>query len=572
MEVRLPYMIQDPTLAPTKGIKPVEGVIMKNERFFLDGPITRRVAVLDFDPESGDLQSGAKFVPPRPGRKRGRYDIADEKNFTAPDFMQVSVFATVLNTMYMFEEDDTLGRELRWAFEGPQLLVVPRAGEWANAFYERESRSLQFFYFPSIKNQGKTVYTALSQDIVAHETGHAILDGIAPDLYHALTPQGLALHEAIADLTALLMALRSDELPRALLEQTDGRIDGPLAFSWLAEEYGYERDVTGRATYLRSLWNEKTLDPTDRTIDEIGQPNQVSRTEPHILSQVLTGALYRVLARLHEEYKAEEVAQTGKTAFSVAGKALFRAREHFKRLVFRALDYLPPGEVAFGDYGRAILAADQASHPDESLGRDELVKEFLRRHIIHSPEELTVQTDYEHAAMRDLDLDTLVESDWAAYDFANRNRPLLNIPEHVHFRVRPRLKATKTYYLADGPTQVKECIFKVSWDRDDERNPKGSRLPARRQITVGTTLAIDWETKKVRVLLPSHAAVNTGTESEEQAADRNDMLARLLASNRLRIGLVEDPDAGSAVRVETSGSLMRMRGSGRLLHIVAEEA
>jgi hypothetical protein len=286
---------------------------------------------------------------------------------------------------------------------------------------------------------------------------------------------------------------------------------------------------------------------------------------------VLTGALYRVLVRLHEEYKSEEMARTGQTEFSVSGKALFRAREHFKRLVFRALDYLPPGEVSFGDYGRAILAADQASHPDESLGRNELVKEFLRRHIIHSPTDLIVQTDFAHPATEDLDLDTLVESDWAAYDFANHNRPLLNIPENIHFRVRPRLKATKTYYLAEGPTQVKECIFKVSWDRDDERNPDGSRLPARRQITVGTTLAIDWETKKVRVLLPSHAAVKMGTESEEQEADRSNMIARLLATNRLRIGSAEDPTAGSAVRVETSNSLMRIRGSGRLLHIVAEE-
>lgn len=572
MEVRVPYMIQDPTLAQNKAIKPVEGLIIKNERFFLDGPITRRVAILDFDPESGDLQPGAKFVPPRQGQKRGRYEIADETNFTAPDFMQVSVFATVLNTMSMFEEDDALGRELRWAFKGPQLLVVPRAGEWANAFYERESRSLQFFFFPSMKNQGKTVYTALSQDIVAHETGHAILDGIAPDLYHAITPQGLALHEAIADLTALLMALRSDGLPRVLLEQTAGRIDGPAAFSWLAEEYGYERDVTGRATYLRNLWNEKTLDPNDRTIDEAGQPNQVPRTEPHLLSQVLTGALYRVLARLHEAYQSEEVAQTGNTAFSVSGKALFRAREHFKRLVFRALDYLPPGELSFGDYGRAILAADQASHPDASLGREALIKEFLRRHVIHCPEALTVQTDYEHAAISDLDLDTLVESDWAAYDFANRHRALLNIPEHVHFRVRPRLKATKTYYLRGGPTPVKECIFKVSWDRDDERNPVGSRLPARRQMTVGTTLAIDWETKKVRALLSSHAAIKTGSEGEEQEADRNDMIKQLLASNQLSIASAEEPPAGSAVRVEISGSLMRIRGSGRLLHIVAEDA
>lgn len=70
---------------------------------------------------------------------------------------------------------------IRWAGRlpgGPQLLVVPRAGEWANAFYERESRSLQFFYF-SPSGESRRIYTSHSQDIVAHETAHAILDGIA---------------------------------------------------------------------------------------------------------------------------------------------------------------------------------------------------------------------------------------------------------------------------------------------------------------------------------------------------------------------------------------------------------
>ena len=50
------------------------------------------------------------------------------------------------------------------------------------AFYERESHSLQFFHFPSKSptNALTTVYTSLSHDIVSHECGHAILDGIAP--------------------------------------------------------------------------------------------------------------------------------------------------------------------------------------------------------------------------------------------------------------------------------------------------------------------------------------------------------------------------------------------------------
>lgn len=573
MEVRVPYMIQDPLTAKSKGMKPTEGFIIKQEPFFLDGPVTRRVAVLDFDLETGELHKGAKFISPPPGLKRGRYQIVDEQDFTARDFMQVSVFATVLKTMYMFEEDDALGRELRWAFDGPQLLVVPRAGEWANAYYERESRSLQLFYFPSTRYDSKTVYTALSQDIVAHETGHAILDGIAPDLYNAITPQALSVHEAIADLTALMMALRSRELSEQLLRQTGGRIDGATAFSWLAEEFGYERDVTGRASYLRSLWNEKNLNPADDSLDEYNQPNQVSRTEPHLLSQVLTGALYRVLVRLHEEYKSEESTLTGRSEFSVSGKALFLAREHFKRLILRALDYLPPGEVSFGDYGRAILAADQASHPEDSLGRDELVAEFVRRHIVGSPDDLAIMTNFEHPAVYELDLDTLVKSDWAAYDFANRNRNFLHIPEGVHFRVRPRLKATKTYYLTEGLRPVPECIFKVSWDRGDERNPQGSRLPNHRQISVGTTLAIDWETRRIRAILPSHAAVDRGQESTDQRIDRDAMIARLLAENKLRVGLEPDDDKpgfSDAIRAEASGPLMRIRGSGRMLHSAAE--
>lgn len=569
MKVRVPYLVQDPQTTAIKGVTPIERVTFDGEPFLLDGPICRRVAVLDFD-EEGHLVRGARLVHGE-GDDPCTYEIADENDFAARDFMQVNAFATVLATMRLFEEPDALGREVRWAFAGPQLLVVPRAGEWANAFYERESRSLQFFHFRSpTARQGATIFTALSQDIIAHETAHALLDGIAPDLYNSLTPQSLALHEAIADLTALLVALRSRGLRERLLEQTGGRLDGPNALNRMAEQFGFERDG-GRRHELRLLWNDKTLDPDDETRDAFGEPNRTPQALPHLLSMVLSGALYRVLARLHDEYTAERAAETGSSSLSASGFALFRATEHFKRLLLRALDYLPPGEVTFADYGRAILAADQASHPEASLGRDELIAELVRRRVVAGAGELAVETGFEAAEVADLDLATLVAGDWAAYDFANRHRAFLGIPEGIHFRVRPRLDVTKTYYRSAGTTPVRECIFKVSWDRE-EANPPGLRLPRRRQITVGTTLVVDWQTRRVRALLRSEAATALAG-SDEHGAHRDELLARLVAGGRLRVdGEGDGTLPGTGVRAETSGDLMRIRGSARMLHLAAEEA
>jgi hypothetical protein len=293
---------------------------------------------------------------------------------------------------------------------------------------------------------------------------------------------------------------------------------------------------------------------------------------------VLSGALYRVFAHLHEEYRSHRAVEKSISEFSASGWALFVAGEHFKRLVLRSLDYLPPGEVSFADYARAILASDQASYPEWSAGRDKLVEEFRRRHIVADTAELAVDTSFVHPAVRELDLETLVASDWAAYDFANRERAFLGIPPNVHFRVRPRLRAKKDYWTPEGRKQVEECIFKVSWDREED-NPRGLPLPALRQITVGTTLAIDWETRCVRALLKSQASVPpgagtaAGAAAEEQRRDRDAMLRRLVEGNRLSFGPEADdePQFRTAARVEVSGRLMRIRGSGRMLHLAGDQ-
>lgn len=595
MKVRIPLMIQDPRTSKLEGIKPIEG-FDPEEEFFLDGPVTKRVAVLDFSPKTGKLQIGAYFrLPPR-GRVRGWYENAagddlygaEAKELYTPAFMHVSVFATVLKTMYMFEKKDTLGRPLTWAFDAPQLLVVPRAGERANAYYHRDSHSLQFFHFgsPRPRDRRKKVYTCLSRDIVAHETGHAIVDGIAPDLLDACTPQSLAIHEAIADLTAVLMAFGSHTLRKFVLKKTRGSIEDSTAFSSIAEEFGAE--IGRERKELRNLRNKKNLNPRDKE-------NSVRGDDPHDLSEVLSGALYNVMIKIHEDLKAEyaktpEYAERPDPLFSASGEALRKGAERFKRMVFRALDYLPPGEVSFVDYGRAMIAVDQVAYPDDEKMRSWICAEFVSRFIVRDEAALEARTNFEHEALKDVDVSTLRSSDWAAYDFANENRGLLCIPsgrEPVPFQVRPRLSVRKKYDSRHpAGEEGRECIFKVAWDAE-EGNPIGSRYQKNRRITVGTTLAIDWETRRILARLTSAPPTKYSlrcqgldskrrrlarAEYKKQRLARDAYLGRLAEEGFLKVGRQAIGPYGqplvSAVQAEVVAGKMRVRGTGNMLHII----
>ena len=590
MKVKVPVLIKDPEVAQYKDLPLVEDFVVEQEELFLDGPVSRRLAILDFDADAGGLRPGARFVQPAAGASGfGRYEVASRSALAADDFIQTSTFGGVLKTLYLFEQPDTLGRAVRWAFDGSQLLVVPRAGEWGNAFYERESRSLQLFYVKP--DRQRTIYACHSMDILAHETAHAVLDGIAPDLYDSLLPESLALHEAIADLTTLLMAFSSRKLAQQVLAQTGGSIISPNAFTEIAEQFGAA--IHPGQEGLRNLFNNRTM----RNVDS---------SEPHALSEVLSGALYRVMVKIYDALRNEsathgmrkspvivpaEVQQwqqaapeseaifqarrkqagpdRATTRSAAAMRALWIAAQRFKRTVLRALDYLPPGDVTFADYGRAIVASDQASHPDSGQQREWLKAEFVKRGIVGSKRELEVKTNYRDPAVARLDLAELVKSDWLAYEFANRARSLLAIPKSIPFQVEPRLDVIKTYYhRARNVLEVRECLFKVSWT-ETEPNAAGSAGMPMRQFRRGTTLAIDWATRNIRAVVTTGNRTAAARDNERRARDR--MLTRLMATDELRIGEeAYGPDGKllyGAVPAEIVGDTVAVRGVGRTLHV-----
>ncbi|UCC58375.1 MAG: hypothetical protein JSW14_00110 [Candidatus Bathyarchaeum sp.] len=608
MKARIPLMIQDPRTSTLAGIRATEGFDPVHEDFFLDGPVTKRVAVLDFSPTTGELLKGAYFRPPPPGRKRGWYSYtrtgpkndvykAKEKQLYSPVFMQTSVFATVLKTMYLFEEEkegteeEVLGRHVNWAFGAPQLLIIPRAGEQANAFYHRDSHSLQFFYFRSPKDRRKIIYTCLSRDIVAHETGHAIVDGLAPDLLDACTPQSLAIHESIADLTALLMSFASHTLAPKVLEKTKGSLDvSSTAFSCIAEEFG--KELYPEREGLRELRNTKNLNPMDKK-------NFVRDDHPHDLSEVLSGALYRTMINIHEQLKPEiakkpRYAEREDPEFSASGEALRVGAKRLRRMIFRALDVLPSGEIGFPDYGRAIIAVDQIAYPADDNMRNLICKEFVLRHIINDEKALRVQTNFEDDALKDIELADLYSSDWVAYDFANKNKELFCIPvrgKPIPFHVRPRLSVKKKYDDKHPAGKIgHECIFKIAWQHE-EPNPIGSGYPQKRVITVGTTLVIDWKTRKILARLTSSPPTKyrlkcqkldsqqrklARHEYKQQQAARDKFLRRLADEGILKIGKHAIDPTGqprkSVVMAEVSGDTMRIRHTANMLHIVGRGA
>src|SRR5206468_8846994 len=100
------------------------------------------------------------------------------------EFDAVHAFAIVRETLTMYQRALAGGAPaaVPWQWNtatiADPLQVFPRHSNMQNAFYSRTGRLLAFGFFPK---SGSTIFTCRSLDIVAHESGHAVLDGLKPN-------------------------------------------------------------------------------------------------------------------------------------------------------------------------------------------------------------------------------------------------------------------------------------------------------------------------------------------------------------------------------------------------------
>lgn len=426
----LPFVtyFQDPFVAktdPQKGLD--EEVFVAWEPGLADGPTSSRFAVVDYNADSGTLEPPAVWDASSETFVDGGGAALDGKDAGSFQFHQVSLWALLQGTLAFFEDASALGRTISWAFEGNRLIVVPHAGYGENAYYDRSSKSLQFYYFNSRQDPTYTVYTCLSVDIVHHEFGHAVLDGIRPLLNESNHPQTAAFHESMGDVTAILMTLRNRTLRHQLAEAAGGEFERATTLSSLAEEFG---QATKDRPYLRTALNKDTMGAL------------ANETEPHRLSEVLTGAMFDVLVALGERYKEDELKQkTNKEVF-------WMAADRMQRTAIQPLDLLPPVEVTFRDYALAVCRSQQLSDPLDPKHYYEMLIEVFRKREILSEADVTQLKEPRYLTERlalsvPAAIDNVSRSRATAYRFLDDNREDLLIPANRDFFVADLYDANK---------------------------------------------------------------------------------------------------------------------------------
>jgi Zn-dependent metalloprotease len=81
------------------------------------------------------------------------------------------------------------------------------------------------------------VFTCLSHDIIAHETTHALLDGVHPFFGEPSNMDVLALHEAFADIVALFQHFSHPQVLRHQIARTRGDLSSTNLLAELAQQF-----------------------------------------------------------------------------------------------------------------------------------------------------------------------------------------------------------------------------------------------------------------------------------------------------------------------------------------------
>ena len=339
------------------------------------GPKSFRIHVIDYD------SSEDKYYAPyslRPTSTVDRYINATSiaQLVADRDFHAQNVYGHVATTLAQFES--ALGRHVSWAFPSGahHIKVAPHAFLEVNAFYSRRDEALCFGYFGfhdrTPRRPDDYVYTCLSADIVTHESTHAVLDGLRIELMRPSTPDQPAFHEGFADCIALLSALSREALLRLVMPKlrAQGRDVIPLAdlrpqalkqsvLLGLAKQFG-------KALADQHLMNRSST-ALRRSVDikpETENYDTARTAEPHELGEILVAATMNAFLEIWYA-RAKTLVPSG-ARVAERDRAIedgAKAAQDLLQMMIRAIDYIPPVNMKYGDYLSALLTVDRELFP-----------------------------------------------------------------------------------------------------------------------------------------------------------------------------------------------------------------
>lgn len=378
---KLRIIAQDPAIRVDGRILTAEVDVPAEE--LAPGPWGHRVHVIDYDASSNTLFKPLEYTSGKNGEPTDPFRNApDTRLLNDPRFHAQNVYAIVMRVLARFER--ALGRRVSWSFNGHQLKVAPHAFADANAFYSKNDQGLMFGYFAGVS--GQTICSCLSHDVVAHETTHALVDGLRERYTDPSSPDQAAFHEGFSDVIALLSVFALPDVVAALLDLDEAgksktadrsrvakaklepeALRKSVLFG-LAEQMGQEMSqVRGQALRRSAL-----LDPSPSHLakEEFKEPHR----RGEILVAVMLNAFIEVwsgrLKAMHQD--ARWLLDRARVVEEGA-----RAADYLLTMSIRALDYAPPVHLDFSDFICALLTADYEIRPDDSMYQ-------FRRHLLQS--------------------------------------------------------------------------------------------------------------------------------------------------------------------------------------------
>lgn len=352
-------------------------VDIPNEELGL-GPAGERIKVIDYD---GSYKRFYAPVNLNEGSILMRNGM--DPSESDPRFHQQMVYAVAMRVLENFER--ALGRSL--SFRGRELKLLPHAFRGANAFFDPASNSVLFGYFsadtanPGLNLPGQTVFSCLSHDIVAHEVTHAILYRLRRYFNEPTNRDVLAFHEAFADIVAIFQHFTFPDVLRDAIQKGHGNLRSVEHLLGLARQFGHG---TGRSASLRSALEKDGPKPDDyKTV-----------LEPHARGSLLVAAIFDTFFKTYQARIQDLVrVATGGTGrlprgdlhpdlVGMLAAEAAKAAQSVLGMCIRAIEFLPPVDVNFGDYLRALVTADHELYPEDKLGqRAVLIEAFRRRGI-----------------------------------------------------------------------------------------------------------------------------------------------------------------------------------------------
>jgi hypothetical protein len=253
--------------------------------------------------------------------------------------------------------------ELSLKFQDPQIT----GNQQLNAFYD--GNGVRFFAFTNANNV--TTYSGKSTDTVSHETGHALLDTVRPELFESNLPEVNAFHEAFADCMALLTALFNQDTRKHLLAAAPDL--GSANFVESMSEYLSDAVLKefGKVapSKPRRLLNDFTWDlPTSLPPGDFEDPPELLSAEAHSFSRVFSGCFYDVVRNIF----AAQSSQTEATLLSSTQTAA--------KLLVAGVRAAPETARYFQAVGRGMSLADEDSNG--GANRDAIRTAFARHNLM----------------------------------------------------------------------------------------------------------------------------------------------------------------------------------------------